>query len=109
MNLLLVKIGKAIKTIRRNGLINGGRRVCKGGIAMMQIVHPGDILIITGGIGDSALYRAYHQAEDEEEPLVGHDRVPAETQGIGGDHAVECGCVWFHNFPGRQQGPAIIK
>lgn len=64
MNLLLLKIGKAIKTIRRNGLINGGRRVCKGGIAMMQIVHPGDILIITGGIGDSALYRAYHQAEE---------------------------------------------
>ncbi len=64
MNLFLIKIGKAFQAIRNDGLFHGGKRVCKGFFTIFRRVHPGDILIITGGIGDSARYRADHQAEE---------------------------------------------
>ncbi len=67
MKLLLIKIGKAFTTIRRDGLVVGGRRVLnylKLFIKTIFNVKSGDILIITGGVGDSAFYRAYNQAEE---------------------------------------------
>lgn len=63
MNLLLIKIGKAWHTLRREGLVRGGRRVMTAGWALFRRVRPGDILFITGGVGDSARYRTEHVAE----------------------------------------------
>jgi glycosyltransferase involved in cell wall biosynthesis len=63
MNLLLIKIGKAWHTLRREGLLRGGRRVLTAGWALFRRVRPGDILFITGGVGDSARYRTEHVAE----------------------------------------------
>lgn len=63
MKLLLIKIGKAWHTIKREGLIRGGRRVFMAGMAMFGRVKHGDILFITGGVGDSARYRTAHIAE----------------------------------------------
>ncbi len=64
MKLLLIKVGKAFATIRKEGFIRGGKRVFKGFFSLFGRVKKGDILIVTGGIGDSARYRAYHVAEE---------------------------------------------
>jgi glycosyltransferase involved in cell wall biosynthesis len=67
MKLILIKIGKAFTTIRRDGLIVGGRRVLNYLFLFLKTIlsaGSGDILIITGGVGDSAHYRAYNQAEE---------------------------------------------
>lgn len=64
MKLLLIKLGKALNTLRRDGLIRGGKRVGKAFLAMFHRAGSGDILFITGGVGDSALYRCHHQAEE---------------------------------------------
>ncbi|MGW8184749.1 MAG: glycosyltransferase [Candidatus Moraniibacteriota bacterium] len=66
MNLLLIKIGKAIHTIKRDGIIGGGKRVIGAFFAMFGRVGKGDILFITGGVGDSARYRTKHVAEELE-------------------------------------------
>ena len=63
MKLLLIKIGKAFHTLKRDGLVRGGRRVLTAGMAMFRFVGRGDILFITGGVGDSARYRTAHIAE----------------------------------------------
>lgn len=64
MKLLWIKIGKAWHTLRREGLLRGGRRVMTAGLALFRRVRPGDVLFITGGVGDSARYRAEHVAEE---------------------------------------------
>lgn len=64
MKLLLIKIGKVWSVIRRDGLIRGGRRVLSAITALFRPVPPGDILLITGGVGDSARYRTAHVAEE---------------------------------------------
>ena len=64
MKLLLIKIGKAFHTLKREGLFRGGKRVISAGFAMFRRVRPGDILFITGGVGDSARYRCHHVAEE---------------------------------------------
>ncbi len=64
MNLLLIKIGKAWHTLRREGVVRGGRRVMTAGMALFHRVRPGDILFITGGVGDSARYRTEHVSEE---------------------------------------------
>jgi O-antigen biosynthesis protein len=67
MSLFLTKIGKVYKTIRKNGIFAGGKIVIMYiGIFFKNILtlKKGDILIITGGVGDSAFYRAKNQAEE---------------------------------------------
>jgi O-antigen biosynthesis protein len=64
MNTLTIKAAKAIKAIQRDGLINGGSRVLQGVYAMLKPVGRGQTLIMTGGTGDSARYRAFHRAEE---------------------------------------------
>lgn len=64
MKLLLIKIGKAWHTLRREGLLRGGRRVVAAAGALFRRVQPGDILFISGGVGDSARYRCEHVAEE---------------------------------------------
>lgn len=64
MKLLLIKIGKAWHTLRREGLIRGGRRVLTAAAALFRRVPPAQILFITGGVGDSARYRTEHVAEE---------------------------------------------
>jgi glycosyltransferase involved in cell wall biosynthesis len=64
MKLLLIKIGKAWSVIRRDGVVRGGRRVAEAFMALFARVEPGDILFISGGVGDSARYRTAHVAEE---------------------------------------------
>ncbi len=66
MKLLLIKFGKAIHTIQRDGIIGGGKRVLSSFLAMFGRVGEGDILFITGGVGDSANYRTKYVAEELE-------------------------------------------
>lgn len=64
MKLLVIKAGKAFKTLQRDGIFKGGKRVFSAFFAMFRRVLPADVLIITGGVGDSARYRAHHVAEE---------------------------------------------
>ncbi|MFZ1626642.1 MAG: glycosyltransferase family 4 protein [Candidatus Moraniibacteriota bacterium] len=64
MKMLLIKIGKAWSVIRRDGVARGGRRVLEAFAALFARVEPGDILFISGGVGDSARYRTTHVAEE---------------------------------------------
>lgn len=66
MKLLLIKFGKAFHTIKRDGIIGGGKRVLQSFVALFGRVKKGDILFITGGVGDSARYRTTHVAEELE-------------------------------------------
>lgn len=67
MKLFLIKLGKVFTTIRRDGLVVGGRRVLNYLFIFAKTIltaGSGEILIITGGVGDSAQYRAYNQVEE---------------------------------------------
>jgi glycosyltransferase involved in cell wall biosynthesis len=67
MKLILIKIGKVFTTIKRDGFLVGTRRIWSYASVLkksMKGVKDGDVLIITGGIGDSAFYRAHNQAEE---------------------------------------------
>ena len=66
MKLWLIKCGKVLNAIRRDGLWHGLAKAVRGLVttARMMVVPSGDILIITSGIGDSARYRAHHVAEE---------------------------------------------
>lgn len=66
MKLILIKIGKAFKTLQRDGIIGGGKRVLQAFLAMFGRVKSGDILFVTGGVGDSARYRTANVAEELE-------------------------------------------
>lgn len=67
MKLLFIKAGKAFNTIKRDGLIGGGKRVMTAFLALFGRVRPGDVLFVTGGVGDSARYRTQYQAEELEQ------------------------------------------
>lgn len=64
MKTLLIKAGKAFSTLKREGPIKGGKRVASAFFSMFGKVGSGDILFVTGGVGDSARYRALNQAEE---------------------------------------------
>lgn len=64
MKTIIIKVGKAWSVIRRDGIVNGGRRVAAAFAALFASVEPGDILFVSGGVGDSARYRTTHVAEE---------------------------------------------
>ncbi len=64
MNTLLIKIGKSWQVLKRDGFFNGFRRIFSAFFALFRFVGNGDILFISGGVGDSALYRTVHVAEE---------------------------------------------
>ena len=67
MKSLLIKIGKVFKTIKEDGIFIGGRRVFGFSVNFLKTIakkKKGDILIITGGVGDSARFRAKHYSEE---------------------------------------------
>jgi len=67
MKLFLIKAGKVWNAIRRDGVFQGGKRVLIfiwSFIRFSLVIKSGDILFVTSGIGDSALYRAHNQAEE---------------------------------------------
>jgi len=66
MEIFFIKIGKAWQVIKRDGLVNGLRRVANASFALFRFVGDGDILFISGGVGDSALYRTVHVAQELE-------------------------------------------
>ena len=64
MNTFLIKIGKAWSVLRRDGLVRGGRRIGGALSALFETIREGDILLVSGGVGDSARYRTVHVAEE---------------------------------------------
>jgi len=66
MKLILIKIGKAWQTIKRDGIVKGSRRIIPAILGLFRFVGKGDVLFITGGVGDSARYRTHHAAEELE-------------------------------------------
>jgi len=66
MRIFLVRIGKVWSVIKKDGIFKGGKRVLKSFISLFKKIEEGEILFITFGVGDSALYRASHVAEELE-------------------------------------------
>ena len=64
MKRLFIYIGKAISVLRRDGIFSGGKRVLLAFLKMFRVVGKGDVLIVTGGVGDSARYRVRNHAEE---------------------------------------------
>lgn len=67
MNNHLIKLGKAFSVIKKDGLFRGGKRIfsyLKTFLKCILRTKKGSVLFITGGVGDSAMYRADNQAEE---------------------------------------------
>jgi glycosyltransferase involved in cell wall biosynthesis len=64
MNLWLIKLGKAWSALKEEGVWRGGTRVLRSFFGLFHRVGSGDVLFITGGLGDSARYRSWHVAEE---------------------------------------------
>ncbi len=63
MDLLLIRIGKAWSVLRREGF-SGVVRILKALLPFLKTIPAGDILLVSGGVGDSARYRTKHVAEE---------------------------------------------
>jgi len=66
MKLYLIKLGKAWHAIQRDGLWRASWRIFDAIKTSLRPVGKGDILFISGGVGDSATYRTTHVAEELE-------------------------------------------
>jgi O-antigen biosynthesis protein len=64
MKSLLIKLGKALNTIKKEGIASGFRKIFRGLKSYADRIESGDVLIVTNGTGDSALYRTHHVAEE---------------------------------------------
>lgn len=60
----LIKIGKVWAILQRDGIWRGVKRVWSMLGVYFQPIGSGDVLLISGGIGDSARYRTRHIAEE---------------------------------------------
>jgi len=59
----IARIGKVISSMKNDGVIFALRRVALGLWATVRPIARGDVLLISGGTGDSARYRTKHVAE----------------------------------------------
>ncbi len=57
-------MGKAIDSIKRDGLRSGTKKIMDAFRMLKKPVEPGDVLFVTGGVGRSAIYRCHNQAEE---------------------------------------------
>lgn len=64
MKSLLIKLGKGIGAMKRDGIWRGGKRSAAAFFKLFRRVGSGDILFISSGVGDSAKYRSDRQAEE---------------------------------------------
>lgn len=64
MKLWCIKLGKAVTALQKEGVMLGGKRILTSFFSLFRRVGRGEVLIITGGLGDSARYRAWHVAEE---------------------------------------------
>lgn len=67
MKSFLIKFGKVLNSIKRDGAISGFRKSFFYGAVFLKGVLPvekGDILFVSGGVGDSARYRTHNVAEE---------------------------------------------
>jgi len=68
MKTILIKIGKVISVLKRDGLIAGTKTLFTRYLKLyLQTVFTpvkGDVLMVTAGVGDSAFYRAFNHAEE---------------------------------------------
>jgi len=63
MRLIKIKLKKAFESFKRDGFITTAGRVGEAVCKSLKPVGSGEILIVTGAVGDSARYRADHSAE----------------------------------------------
>ncbi len=67
MKMFLIKIGKVWSILQKNGLWKGSQKICGYFLVFLKsliAIRKGDILFITGGVGDSAHYRSHNVAEE---------------------------------------------
>lgn len=64
VSLFYIKLGKAAAAVNRDGAFRASRRIIQGIMTALRPVGHGDVLLISGGVGDSALYRTAHVAEE---------------------------------------------
>ena len=60
----VIKLGKGIGAMKRDGIWLGGKRSVQSFFKLFGKVGSGDILFISSGVGDSAKYRSERQAEE---------------------------------------------
>ncbi|MDD3486843.1 MAG: glycosyltransferase [Candidatus Moranbacteria bacterium] len=66
MKTWLIKLGKGLNAMKREGIWRGGKRAVFSFFKLFRRVGSGDILFISSGVGDSAKYRSDRQAEELE-------------------------------------------
>jgi glycosyltransferase involved in cell wall biosynthesis len=64
MNIFFIRIGKAFRVLTDEGFVRGGKRIIRTFFLLFRRVKSGNVLFITGGVGDSARYRTKHVAEE---------------------------------------------
>ncbi len=64
MKTWLIRLGKAWSLLKRDGFWYGLKRVFSMAGVLFQPIGTGEILLISGGAGDSARYRTRHVAEE---------------------------------------------
>lgn len=58
------RLGKSLGAIKKEGFKSGSKKIVSAIKIMVKPVLPGDVLLITGGTGRSAIYRCHNQAEE---------------------------------------------
>ncbi|EKE16373.1 MAG: group 1 glycosyl transferase [uncultured bacterium] len=64
MQSFLIKIGKILNVLKRDGFFRGLKRIFRVFSLRFRRVGEGEVLFVTGGLGDSAMYRARNVAEE---------------------------------------------
>lgn len=64
MKRLLITLGKVWSLLRQDGLVRGLGRILSMASVLLRPIGSGQVLLISGGVGDSARYRTQHIAEE---------------------------------------------